>query len=66
MKKLLITITIVILSIFALVFSLLFAIPLTFLALITGIKIKNNLEPEYINNRKYVFIDGEYHDISGK
>ncbi|MDV7103393.1 hypothetical protein R3X26_03125 [Vibrio sp. TH_r3] len=66
MKKLFITITVVILSVFALVFSLLFAIPLTFLALISGKKIKDNLDPEYVDNRKYVFIEGEFHDISEK
>ena len=66
MKKLLLTITVVILSVFALVFSLLFAIPLTFLALISRKKIDDSLEPEYVNNRKYVCIEGEYHDISRK
>ncbi|MCW8345745.1 hypothetical protein MD535_06935 [Vibrio sp. ZSDZ65] len=72
MKNLLITISALIIGFFAMIFSLLMAIPLAIAAFITGNRIKKQMEQQ-LNSQPFrqdaapgATIEGEYENVSTK
>jgi NADH:ubiquinone oxidoreductase subunit 3 (subunit A) len=64
MKRILVTISAMIIGVFALVFSIIMAIPLTIAALIAGKKMQKDLKQAQFNTGEDKVIEGEYQDIS--
>ncbi len=66
MKRLLIAFSAVTLGLFTLVFSLLVAIPITIVALITGRKLQKDRNKTRFDTGQENVIEGEYQDVSAK
>ncbi|MDB1126108.1 hypothetical protein [Vibrio algarum] len=66
MKRFLVAVSAVTLGLFALVFSLLMAIPLMIMAFITGKKLQKDFNKSSFNAGQERVIEGEYKDISSK
>ncbi|MBD1567425.1 hypothetical protein P4S52_19775 [Vibrio sp. SA48] len=66
MNRFLITALTLITGFFALIFSLILAIPLTIAAIITGKRLEKQLKGHSLYQRRSNVIDGEYEDITTK
>ncbi|CAH8195356.1 MULTISPECIES: hypothetical protein [Vibrio] len=66
MNRFLITALTLITGFFALIFSLILAIPLTIAAIITGKRLEKQLKGHSFYQRRSNVIDGEYEDVTTK